>query len=35
MENDRYLLSFTGASLSLNESLVIAEVYLELMDWKR
>jgi hypothetical protein len=35
MENDRYLLSFTGASLSLNESLVIAEVYLELMDWKK
>jgi hypothetical protein len=34
MENDRYLLSFTGASLSLSESIVIAEVYLQLEDWE-
>jgi hypothetical protein len=34
MENNRYLLSFTGASLSLSESIVIAEVYLQLEDWE-
>lgn len=28
-----YILSFTGASLSLNESIKIAEVYLHLRDW--
>jgi hypothetical protein len=33
MENDRYLLSFTGASLSISESVTIAQEYLELKDW--
>ena len=30
---DPYLLSFIGASLSINESVTIAEVYFELKDW--
>lgn len=32
--SDKYLLSFTGASLSINESIKIAEVYLDLKDWE-
>ena len=34
MELDPYILSFTGASLSLPESLIIAETYLDLRDWQ-
>jgi hypothetical protein len=30
---NRYLLSYTGASLSVSESVAIAEVYLRLKDW--
>jgi len=30
---NKYLLSFTGASLFINASVTIAEVYLELKDW--
>ena len=30
---NRYLLSYTGASLSVSESVAIAEVYLQLHDW--
>lgn len=33
MHSDPYILSFTGASLSITESLKIAEVYLQLRDW--
>lgn len=33
MSSDPYILSFTGASLSINESIKIAEVYLQLRDW--
>ena len=33
MELEAYLLSFIGASLSINESVTIAEVYFELKDW--
>lgn len=33
MHSDPYILSFTGASLSISESLKIAEVYLNLRDW--
>jgi hypothetical protein len=33
MSNNPYILSFTGASLSVNESVKIAEVYLHLRDW--
>ena len=33
MENDRYLLSFTGASLSISESVTIAQKYLDLNNW--
>ena len=34
MENKKYKLSFTAASLSISESIKIAEVYLECNDWK-
>jgi hypothetical protein len=34
MESGQYKLSFTGASLSLAESIKIAEVYLDLRDWE-
>jgi len=34
MVNETYLLSFTGASLSIIESVKIAEVYLRLHDWE-
>jgi len=33
MSPEKYLLSFIGASLSLSESIKIAEVYLQLRDW--
>lgn len=33
MNVDQYILSFTGASLSISESTKIAEVYLDLKDW--
>lgn len=33
METDQYILSFTSASLSMPESVKIAEVYLQLGDW--
>ena len=33
VELEAYLLSFIGASLSINESVTIAEVYFELKDW--
>ncbi|MCU0485173.1 MAG: DUF1819 family protein [Anaerolineales bacterium] len=33
MSGESYLLSFTGASLSIRESIIIAEVYLRLRDW--
>ena len=33
MKTNQYILSFIGASLSLNESLKIAEAYLQLGDW--
>jgi hypothetical protein len=33
MKTDRYKLSFTAASISLNESVKIAEVYLQLRNW--
>ena len=31
---DPYILSFTSASLSISESVIIAETYLELRDWE-
>lgn len=34
MASTPYILSFTGASLSVTESLKIAEVYLQLRDWQ-
>jgi hypothetical protein len=34
MSGGAYILSFTGASLSLSESIKIAEVYLRLRDWE-
>jgi hypothetical protein len=33
MNNNQYILSFTGASLSMTESITIAEVYLRLGNW--
>ena len=34
MSNGSYILSFTGASLSIRKSVKIAEVYLDLRDWE-
>ena len=34
METDTYILSFTSAGLAFSESIVIAETYLMLGDWK-
>jgi hypothetical protein len=34
MVSNPYLLSFTGSSLSVAESIKISEVYLELKDWE-
>ena len=31
---DPYILSFTSASLSISESVIIAETYLDLREWE-
>jgi len=35
MESERYSLSFTSASLLHRESLIVAELFLQLKDWKQ
>ena len=33
MNSEKYILSFTGVSLAMSESITIAEAYLQLRDW--